>query len=65
MFHCEAVKIWHEYYEDFKNHRLGQKLSPFEKYEVVNDVLLKDTPGSVDGLPRIEKKYVYKRGSKQ
>ena len=64
MFHCEAVKIWHEYYEDFKNYRIGETLSPFEKYEVENNVFLKDTPGSVDGLSKIEEQYLCKRGDK-
>tara|TARA_R100000008_G_scaffold42985_1_gene24813 strand:+ start:5499 stop:6413 length:915 start_codon:yes stop_codon:yes gene_type:complete len=64
MFHCEAVKIWHEYYEDFKNYRIGETLSPFEKYEIQNNVFLKDTPGSVDGLSKIEEQYLCKRGDK-
>ena len=64
MFHCEAVKIWHEYYEHFKNYRLGETLSPFEEYEIKKNVLLKDTPGSVNGLPTIEEQYLFRREDK-
>ena len=65
MWHCEAVRIWHEYYEDFKNTRfagtMGMPLSPFEQYELKKNVFLKDTPGSVDGLKKIEEKYLFLR----
>lgn len=50
LWHSRAVELWHEYYEHFKNKRLGSKLSPFEENEIKNGVLLKDTPGGVDGL---------------
>jgi len=58
MYHNDAVRVWYEYYEDFKNMRLDMPLSPFEKYELEKGVYLKDTPGSVDGLSTIGDEYV-------
>ena len=64
MFHCDAVKVWHEYYEDFKNEKLNLPLSPFEQYELENNVYLIDTPGSVDGLKNIGEEFIYRKEKK-
>ena len=43
MYHCEAVKIWHKYFEEFKVNVLGAQ-SPLEKYQKSNNVIVKDVP---------------------
>ena len=62
MWHCEAVKVWHQYYEDFKNNKLDIPMQPFEKYQKKKNVFLKDTPGGAAQLHRIEEQYLIKRG---
>ena len=51
----------------------GRRLTPEQtelcleavmRYEVENNVFLKDTPGSVDGLSKIEEQYLCERGDK-
>ena len=61
MWNSDAVKVWYEYYEDYKNKKMNMPLSPFEKYELEKNVFLKDTPGSVEGLGTIGDEYVKKR----
>ena len=44
MQHCSAVRIWNQHYEEFKILKLGEKLGPYEKFQIQHQVIVPDTP---------------------
>tara|TARA_A100001515_G_scaffold100284_1_gene81129 strand:- start:7455 stop:8327 length:873 start_codon:yes stop_codon:yes gene_type:complete len=50
LWNSQAVKIWHDYYEQFKIYKMGVKLGPYEKYETKTGKIINDTPA---GMVRI------------
>tara|TARA_Y100000593_G_scaffold74652_1_gene137505 strand:+ start:3867 stop:4730 length:864 start_codon:yes stop_codon:yes gene_type:complete len=43
MWNCEAVRIWHQYFEEFKIYAFGAN-SPIERHQKTNNVIVEDTP---------------------